>query len=93
MFFLPVLSLSKGSCCYCFRSFSFSRCLLLVQVGTLVTLYSSQEDQTAAADVLSKAISWYQNSDVSMVKIVFFFLYNLVVKVMDCRFRLEFDCC
>lgn len=32
-------------------------------VGTLVTLYSSQEDQTSATDVLSKAISWYQSND------------------------------
>jgi len=38
----------------------------MVQLGALVTLYSSQEDKTSAADVLSKAISWYQNNDVSI---------------------------
>jgi len=39
---------------------------MMVQVGALVTLYSSQEDQSSAADVFSKAISWYQNNDVSV---------------------------
>jgi len=42
----------------------------MVQLGALVTLYSSQEDKTSAADVLSKAISWYQNNDVSISSVM-----------------------
>jgi len=45
------------------------RMLIGLQVGTLVTLYSSQEDQSSAADVFSKTISWYQNNDVSSIKL------------------------
>jgi len=47
-----------------------------------VTLYSSQEDQTSAADVFSKAISWYQNNDVRSLNCAVFCVVTVALSLV-----------